>query len=63
MAGSYIVALELATRLDIQVNADNEDDAEEQALNYFTEHFDEYIVDIKCGQWDGEVVQRPEEET
>lgn len=62
MAGKYIVALELVTRLDIQVDADNEDDAENRALDYFETHFEEYTVDIKYGQWDTEVVQHPKED-
>lgn len=61
MAGTYIVALELVSRIDIDVEADDDEDAIQKAFEHFDGHFEDYSTEIKHGEWDAEVVEGPEE--
>jgi hypothetical protein len=57
MAHVYIVAMELASRIDVDVEADSEDEAIDKAHDKLTEQFDAYRSQIKYGVWEAEVVQ------
>lgn len=57
MAHVYIVAMELVSRIDIDVEADSEDEAVDKAHDKLTEKFDSYRTQIKYGVWEAEVVQ------
>jgi hypothetical protein len=56
MAHVYIVAMELVSRIDIDVEADSEDEAIDKAHDKLTEKFDSYRDQIKYGVWETEVV-------
>lgn len=61
MAETYIVALELLSRVDVEVEADNEEDAIQKAFTHFDLNFECYSTTIRLGEWDAEIVQGPED--
>jgi hypothetical protein len=63
MAGTYIVALELVSRVDIDVEANDEEDAIQKAFEHFDLNFESYSIAIRTGEWEAEVVEGPEEGT
>lgn len=52
----FIVALELASRIEIDAEADNEEDAIQRAFAHFDANFQYYTTEIQHGEWDAEVV-------
>lgn len=63
MAGTYIVALELVSRVDIDVEADSEEDAIQKAFVKFDSNFElDYATEVKLGEWEAEIVEGPKEE-
>jgi ribosomal protein L11 methylase PrmA len=62
MTGTYIVALELVSRIEVEVEADNDEDAIQVAFTNFDANFQDYTTEIQHGEWDAEVVDGPEEE-
>jgi hypothetical protein len=62
MAGAYIVALELVSRVDIDVEADSEEDAIQKAFVKFDSNFEfDYATEVKLGEWEAEIVEAPKE--
>lgn len=59
--GKYIVAMELVSRVYVEVEAYSED-VVTAAWERLTQHFDDYADQAQWGEWEGEVVERPDEE-